>query len=133
MQEKEEAEIVGRVREWNGYAQWSKILPAREVCQDNCRVVVLPIIWEKSDWQANQETEALRTKFKTHFNYEVKDTFIIPDTPDPQGLLKEEIDSYIGISQKTSTKALSAGDLLIILYNGHGSNGHKNGWNMNWT
>jgi len=121
-------ELAAMVQKWTGYSQWSTVLPAQEIYYR--KVVVLPIIWEFSDWDAKGEIDVLKTTFKTYFDYQVEETFKIVDHVDAQECLEKKIRSYVDQALITT---LSQNDLLIILYNGHGMDGYQNSCDLMWT
>ena len=124
----QDTELAVMAQKWNDYSQWSTVLPAREGCYK--KVVVQPIAWKVSDWDAEREIEDLKATFKTHFDYQVEETFLIPDDINAQEILETKIRTHI---DKNLFRALSNNDLLIIIYNGHGMDGYKNNCNMMWV
>jgi hypothetical protein len=125
--ESQDTELAVMAQKWNDSSQWSTVLPAREGYYK--KVVVQPIAWKVSDWDAEREIEDLKTTFKTHFDYQVEETFLIPDDVNAQELLETKIRAHI---DKNLIRVLSNNDLLIIIYNGHGMDGYNNSCNMMW-
>lgn len=123
----QERELVEMVKKWNDSPQAPIRTPAREGYYG--KVVVQPIIWRVSDWDARAETELMRAAFKKHFDYQVEEIFAIQDNINSQQLLEAKIQSFL---EQGSTKMLTENDLLIIVYNGHGMDGAKSSCNMMW-
>ncbi|CZR55521.1 uncharacterized protein PAC_05409 [Phialocephala subalpina] len=123
----QDKEIAAAAQKWTEDSRWSTVLPAREGYYK--KVVVLPIAWEISDWDAKRELEDLKTAFETNFNYQVEETFLISDDANAQQAIETKIGYYV---DRALINALSHNDLLIVLYNGHGMDGYKNGCNMMW-
>jgi len=97
-------------------------------------VVVQPIAWKASEWEVSEwdaegEIEELKNIFRTYFDYQVEETFLIRNNANAQQSLEKKIRLYV---DKGSKKALPQNDLLIVPYNGHGMDGYKNGCKMMW-
>jgi hypothetical protein len=86
------------------------------------KVVVLPIRWADSDWNATQEIQLLRSAFEDHFNYQVRPDLVLPSNDNAQSEVESHFNAY---TEPGSTNALTSKDLLIAVYNGHGADGFK--------
>ncbi|KAK4444251.1 hypothetical protein QBC34DRAFT_187743 [Podospora aff. communis PSN243] len=90
------------------------------------RVVVLPLIWEITGFDPAlhvvEDLELLVKTFKDDFGFAVEEIFKIPAGKAIRGhdALEEKIKDLV--DQGRGPNVLGAGDLLIVIYSGHGNN-----------
>ncbi|KAK4216882.1 hypothetical protein QBC37DRAFT_480212 [Rhypophila decipiens] len=90
------------------------------------RVIVLPLIWEipgfHPELRVLQDLKHLANTFRDVFGFTVEQVFNIPVGRDISGqrALEERIRDLV--EEKRGPNVLGAGDLVIIIYSGHGSN-----------
>jgi len=82
------------------------------------KVLVLPIRWENSGFDAKGEIGLLRSVLKDHFTFKIEADLVLQSHGDAQGQLRKRIDKYI---RSNATEALASQDLLVVIYNGHGA------------
>jgi hypothetical protein len=108
--------------------QSSVLTAASSTRQGNYRrVLVLPIRWEKCDFNADGEIGFLRSVLQDHFNFTIEADLVLPSNNDAQNQLDRRFKEYL---QPGSTKTLASQDLFVVIYNGHGADGFYENSNM---
>jgi hypothetical protein len=111
--------------------QSSELTAASSTRQGNYRrVLVLPIRWDRSGFDAKGEIGLLRSVLKDHFNFTIEADLVLRSNDDAQSRLKKHFDKYI---HPSSADILASQDLLVVIYNGHGDDGFDNNTNMIFT
>ena len=94
---------------------------------DYRRVLVLPIRWEYSGFDAKGEIGLLCSVLKEHFNVMTEAELVLQSNGNAQSQLENRLDRYIG---RGFTDTLASQDLLVVIYNGHGDDGFQHRTNM---
>ncbi len=90
------------------------------------RAIVLPLIWEIPGFRPEllvlEDLENLSRIFKDDFNFTVEEPFHIPVGKEISGQTALENKIRDLVDESRGPNVLGAGDLLIIIYSGHGDN-----------
>jgi hypothetical protein len=124
--------VSSDLKAWVGQRNQSSELTAASSTRqgDYRRVLVLPIRWENSGFDAKGEIGLLRSVLKDHFNCVIEADLVLQSNGDAQTQLENHLDKHIGSS---ATDTLASQDLLVVIYNGHGGDGFQHRTNMIFT